>query len=72
LILLKDCLIKIQSYNHLLNQLDDMRNRKFSFDSQQDTKMIFELWKSLKNMNQEPEAKITKRWSEIGFQGSIK
>ena len=42
--MLKDGLIKINAYNKLLNDLDNLRNIKFSFDNSQDSTMLFELW----------------------------
>lgn len=70
LILLKDGLIKIRAYNKLVNEIEELRLRKFSFDNLQDSELIFDLWNSLKGSTDKLDNKITKRWSEIGFQGN--
>ena len=36
----------------------------------QDSELMFDLWNALKGLDDKLENKITKRWSEIGFQGS--
>jgi hypothetical protein len=66
---MKDGLIKINAYNRLKSEVNELRHKKFSFENQQDSELIFELWKALKGSNDKLENKITRRWSEIGFQG---
>lgn len=68
-ILLKDGLIKIRAYNKLINEIEELRLRKFSFDNLHDSELIFDVWSSLKGSEDKLDNKITKRWSEIGFQG---
>ncbi len=67
---MKDGLIKIRAYNKLVNEIEELRLRKFSFDNLQDSELIFDLWNSLKGSTDKLDNKITKRWSEIGFQGN--
>ena len=69
-ILLKDGLIKIRAYNKLVIEIEELRSRKFSFDSPHDSELIFDLWSSLKGTTDKLDNRITKRWSEIGFQGN--
>lgn len=69
LIMMKDGLIKIKAYNKLLNELDDLRRKKFSFDNCQDSEKLTEFWDSLKGKNDQLDSKISKRWTELGFQG---
>lgn len=69
LILMKDGLIKINAYNQLLNDLEELRLKKFSFSNSQDSEKLFDLWQSLKGKDDQLEAQISKRWPEIGFQG---
>lgn len=66
---MKDGLIKIKAYNKLLNELDDLRRKKFSFDNCQDSEKLTEFWDSLKGKNDQLDSKISKRWTELGFQG---
>ncbi len=66
---MKDGLIKINAYNKLLNDLDDLRNKKFSFGNDADAERLVQIWESLKGKNDQLDGYISKRWSEIGFQG---
>ena len=67
--MMKDGLIKINAYNKLLNDLDDLRNKKFSFTNSEDAEKLVEIWESLKGKGDQLILHISKRWSEIGFQG---
>lgn len=67
--MMKDGLIKINAYNKLLNDLDDLRNKKFSFTNSEDAEKLVEIWESLKGKGDQLITHISKRWSEIGFQG---
>lgn len=67
--MLKDGIIKIRAYNKLVADLEELRLRKFSFDNLQDSKLMFAVWHALKGEEDKLDTKITKRWSEIGFQG---
>lgn len=58
----------MRAYNKLINDIEELRTKTFSFDSLQDTELIFDLWNLLKK-NDKLDNKITKRWTEIGFQG---
>ena len=69
LILLKDGLLKIRAYNKLINDVEELRLKKFSFDNLQDSYLMFDIWNALKGDQDKLDTKITKRWSEIGFQG---
>jgi len=66
---MKDGLIKINAYNKLLNDLDDLRNKKFSFSNSEDAEKLVDIWESLKGKGDQLTTHISKRWSEIGFQG---
>ena len=70
MILLKDGLMKINAYNKLLNELEEMRQKKFSFDNMNDSEQLFQIWEALKGSDH-IGSKISKRWSEIGFQGIL-
>jgi hypothetical protein len=61
-------LIKVRAYNKLINDIEELRTKTFSFDNLQDTELILDLWNLLKK-NDKLDNKITKRWTEIGFQG---
>jgi len=67
--MMKDGLIKINAYNKLLNDLDDLRNKKFSFSNSEDAEKLVDIWESLKGKGDQLATHISKRWSEIGFQG---
>ncbi len=67
---MKDGLIKIKAYNRLLNEIEELRQKKFSFDNCKHSEMLFDVWKGLKGKDDELNAQVTKRWSEIGFQGN--
>lgn len=69
LLLVKDGLIKINSYNRLLNELDELRRKKFTFDDSQDSAKLIELWKCLKGPDDLLYTNYDYRWTEIGFQG---
>ena len=64
-------MIKVRAYNKLINDIEELRTKTFSFDNLQDTELIFDLWNLLKK-NDKLDNKITKRWTEIGFQGRLK
>ncbi len=61
-------MIKVRAYNKLINDIEELRTKTFSFDNLQDTELILDLWNLLKK-NDKLDNKITKRWTEIGFQG---
>ncbi len=67
-ILLKDCLIKINAYNRLVNEVESIRTKKFSFENKENSDVIFKIWSGLKGDADQLETKITNRWQEIGFQ----
>lgn len=67
---MKDALIKTNAYNNLIRKVDELRLAKFSFDNNENSKLIFDLWTALKGEQDPLDTKITKRWTEIGFQGS--
>ncbi len=62
--------MKINAYNKLINEIETFRNKQFSFDNVQHADLLFKIWLKLKGPEDKLETKITKRWSEIGFQGS--
>ncbi len=67
---MKDALIKTNAYNNLIRKVDELRLTKFSFENHDDSQLIFDLWTALKGEQDPLDTKITKRWTEIGFQGS--
>ena len=67
---MKDSLLKINSYNALISEIEDIRNTKFSFDDAECVNMIKKLWHGLKGEHDLVETNISSRWSEIGFQGT--
>jgi hypothetical protein len=67
---MKDGLIKINAYNKLINDVEAIRNKKFSFDDVDNCNAIFELWHGLRGKEDTLDTKISKRWTDIGFQGS--
>jgi hypothetical protein len=67
---MKDGLLKINAYNKLINDVEAIRNKKFSFDDVDNYKCIFEVWHGLKGKDDILDSKISKRWSDIGFQGT--
>lgn len=69
LLVIKDGLIKINAYSRLLNDLNELRRKKFSLDNLEDSEKIMSLWKCLKGDDDLLDTKISKRWTELGFQG---
>lgn len=66
---MKDGLMKINAYNQLISEIETFRTKQFSFDNGQHADLLFKVWSQLKGVDDKLETKITKRWSEIGFQG---
>ena len=67
---MKDGLIKINAYNRLINEIETIRRRQFSFDNAQDSNILFDYWRALQGPDKMIEP-ISKRWTDIGFQGFI-
>ena len=62
--------MKINSHNRLIIEVETFREKKFSFENAQHAEILFKVWSSLKGADDKLESKITKRWNEIGFQGT--
>ena len=67
---MKDGLLKINAYNKLINDVEAIRNKKFSFDDVDNYNAIFDVWYGLRGKEDVLDTKISKRWSDIGFQGT--
>jgi hypothetical protein len=67
---MKDGLLKINAYNKLINDVETIRNKKFSFDDVDNYNAIFDVWYGLRGKEDVLDSKISKRWSDIGFQGT--
>jgi ELMO domain-containing protein len=67
--LLKDSLIKINSYSNLIDKVEELRRTQFQFQNHEHYQLIMKLWNVLRP-NEPMEQKISKKWSQIGFQGS--
>ena len=67
---MKDALMKINLHNRLINEVETFREKKFSFENAQHAEILFKVWSNLKGADDKLESRITKRWTEIGFQGT--
>lgn len=66
---MKDGLIKINAYNRLQYQIEELRRKTFSFDNYEDSQKLMDIWSRLKGGEEKLDSNVTSRWTEIGFQG---
>lgn len=67
---MKDAIIKISAYQLLIKEVENTRAQKFEPENQAHSDMLVSIWIGIKGENDKLESKITKRWTEIGFQGT--
>uniref|UniRef100_A0A803K0G8 ELMO/CED-12 domain containing 1 n=1 Tax=Xenopus tropicalis TaxID=8364 RepID=A0A803K0G8_XENTR len=65
---LQACLLQIVGYRNLTVEIEKLRREAFDSEDPQHEEMLLKLWKALKP-NVPLEARISKQWCEIGFQG---
>ncbi|KAJ7320145.1 hypothetical protein JRQ81_019656 [Phrynocephalus forsythii] len=65
---LQACLLQIVGYRNLIAQVEKLRREPYDSEDPQHEEMLLKLWKCLKP-NTPLEARISKQWCEIGFQG---
>ncbi|XP_044297383.1 ELMO domain-containing protein 1 [Varanus komodoensis] len=65
---LQACLLQIVGYRNLIAEVEKLRREPYDSEDSQHEEMLLKLWKSLKP-NSPLEARISKQWCEIGFQG---
>uniref|UniRef100_A0A8D0HC47 ELMO domain containing 1 n=1 Tax=Sphenodon punctatus TaxID=8508 RepID=A0A8D0HC47_SPHPU len=65
---LQGCLLQIVGYRNLIAEVEKLRREPYDSDNSQHEEMLLKLWKCLKP-NSPLEARISKQWCEIGFQG---
>jgi hypothetical protein len=68
---MKDALLKIKAYNQLINKIESLRQEVFSYDNSEHLNYLHKLWHGLKGDDDKLSSNITKRWGEIGFQGTL-
>lgn len=66
---MKDALIKIKAYYTLINQIDDIRNQKYSHENTSHSKLLLGLWQGLMPDGEKIDTMKSKKWRSIGFQG---
>ncbi|XP_072939394.1 ELMO domain-containing protein 2 [Epargyreus clarus] len=62
------CLEQIWCYKQLMNEVEDIRKTQFDSNNSEHEDKLMRLW-SLLVPNEELEARVTKQWQDIGFQG---
>uniref|UniRef100_H3AEU8 ELMO domain containing 1 n=1 Tax=Latimeria chalumnae TaxID=7897 RepID=H3AEU8_LATCH len=65
---LQACLLQIVGYRNLVVEVEKLRREQYDSESPQHEEMLLKLWKLLRP-NVPLDARITKQWCEIGFQG---
>ncbi|KAM4797214.1 ELMO domain-containing protein 1 isoform 2-T2 [Rhinophrynus dorsalis] len=65
---LQACLLQIVGYRNLTLEVEKLRREAYDSDNPQHEEMLLKLWKTLKPAVP-LEARISKQWCEIGFQG---
>ncbi|TKR79982.1 hypothetical protein L596_014122 [Steinernema carpocapsae] len=65
---LADAMKQIKGYKKLCEDVEDRRLIAYCSDDEHHEKKLLKLWKLL-NPEEELEARITKKWQQIGFQG---
>ncbi|GIY19656.1 ELMO domain-containing protein 2 [Caerostris darwini] len=64
----KSCLYQIYGYKQLLYEIELLRKTPYSSDNKEHEDKLLKLW-SLLNPDRRLENRISKQWTEIGFQG---
>lgn len=62
------CLQQIWSYRQLMEEVEEMRKTQYDSNDASHEQKLLKLW-SLLVPNEELEARVTKQWQHIGFQG---
>ncbi|XP_070607779.1 ELMO domain-containing protein 1 [Erythrolamprus reginae] len=65
---LQACLLQIVGYRNLIAEVEKLRREPYDSEEDQHEEMLLKLWKCLKP-DSPLEARISKQWCEIGFQG---
>ncbi|XP_042710930.1 ELMO domain-containing protein 1 isoform X5 [Chrysemys picta bellii] len=65
---LQACLLQIVGYRNLIAEVEKLRRESYDSENPQHEEMLLKLWKCLKP-DCPLEARISKQWCEIGFQG---
>ncbi|XP_030055237.1 ELMO domain-containing protein 1 isoform X2 [Microcaecilia unicolor] len=65
---LQACLLQIVGYRNLVVEIEKLRRESFDSDNPEHEEMLFKLWSLLKP-GIPLQSRISKQWSEIGFQG---
>ncbi|XP_053164644.1 ELMO domain-containing protein 1 isoform X3 [Hemicordylus capensis] len=65
---LQACLLQIVGYRNLIAEVEKLRREPYDSEDPQHEEMLLKLWKCLKP-GSPLEARISKQWCEIGFQG---
>lgn len=65
-----EALVKMNAYQGLIAQIERTRLQSFSSDNPEHERMLMSVWIGLKGENDRLAERVTKRWSEIGFQGA--
>ncbi|KAL5962290.1 ELMO domain-containing protein 1 [Taenia solium] len=64
----KQSVIQIRGYRNLVARADALKNSRFSIDDEAHVLLLQDIWNSM--LPDEPFSLKSKRWSDIGFQGS--
>ncbi|XP_020845515.1 ELMO domain-containing protein 2 [Phascolarctos cinereus] len=67
-ICMKACLLQISGYKQLYLDVENVRKRPYDSNNQHHEELLMKLWRLLMP-NEKLKARITKQWSDIGFQG---
>ncbi|XP_014441808.1 ELMO domain-containing protein 2 isoform X3 [Tupaia chinensis] len=67
-ICMKTCLLQITGYKQLYLDVENVRKKPYDSDNLQHEKLLLKLWNLLMPMKK-LNARISKQWAEIGFQG---
>lgn len=65
-----DALVKMSAYRSLIAQVEQTRLQTFSSENTEHERMLMSIWVGLKGEQDQLAERITKRWTEIGFQGA--
>ncbi|XP_036620335.1 ELMO domain-containing protein 2 [Trichosurus vulpecula] len=65
---MKACLLQISGYKQLYLDVENVRKSPYDSNNQHHEELLMKLW-SLLMPNEKLKARITKQWSDIGFQG---
>ncbi|XP_077984268.1 ELMO domain-containing protein 2-like [Glandiceps talaboti] len=65
---LRVCLTQIHGYKKLINEIESLRKTRYSSDDPGHENTLMQLW-NLLMPNNKLESRISKQWSDIGFQG---